>query len=383
MPERLAARIERCVEDGRASTLALLHEIHELAETAFAEHASAAACRRYLERVGFETAGVPDLPTAFVARAGDGPTRVAVCLEYDALPGLGHACGHNLIAALGAATAAALAEVADQAGLTVLAVGCPAEESGGGKALLLDRGVFDDVDLAVMAHPGDHDSAVFESWALATLEVRFDGVASHTVREAHVAPQARDALTLAQVALGLMRAHLPADCAVVTVPTGDLGMPGLAPATTRLALEVRAPDSTRLAQVRERVERACHGVAAAASCSATITATEPDYLDFRTDEELARRYADVSAELGHPVGPGPGRFAMTDMGNVSHRVRAIHPMFDISGGAVSPHEPGFADCARSPHAQESVLRVATALARTVVLAAPAPSSPTIEESHAH
>ncbi|WP_168583296.1 M20 family metallopeptidase [Gephyromycinifex aptenodytis] len=367
MPEHpLFADLDQAVARVRPAVTTLLHEIHAYAEPAFAEHRSAAACRVVLSDNGFDVTGVEGLPTAFVARRGAGALRVAVCLEYDALP-IGHACGHNLIAAVGAITAVALGEVADRAGLQVTAVGCPAEESGGGKALLLEAGVFDGIDLAVMAHPGDHDSAWFDSWALSTLEVVFDGEASHAVREAHVASQPRDALVLAETALGLMRGHLPPDCAVVAAPTGDLGTPGAVPSHTRLALEVRAPDAELLRAVRERVERACTGVAAAASCTATITAVDPDYLDFRTDPELARLYADTARDLGRDVGPGRGRFAMTDMGNVSHAVRAIHPMFDITGGACAPHEPEFADHARSPRAQDAAVTIATALARTVLL----------------
>ncbi len=154
--EEMKASARERLDSAHASLVALSHRIHAHPELAYEEERAAAWLAEYLTDAGFAVeAGVCDIPTAFIARAGSGPLHITICAEYDALPGIGHACGHNLIAAMAAGAGAAAARVADDAGLTVTVMGCPAEEAGnaGGKILLLERGAFDDAHLAMMVHP--------------------------------------------------------------------------------------------------------------------------------------------------------------------------------------------------------------------------------------
>src|SRR5881628_213346 len=142
----------------RDSLIALSHRIHAYPELGFEEERAAAWLSEALSNAGFAVeTGICHLPTAFVARAGTGPLHIAICAEYDCLPGIGHACGHNVIAAAAVGAGLALARVADDVGLTVRVVGTPAEESGGGKVLLLERGAFAGVHAAMMVHPAPLD----------------------------------------------------------------------------------------------------------------------------------------------------------------------------------------------------------------------------------
>ena len=187
----------------------LSHAIHAEPELAFDEHRSCAKAQALVAERGFQiTPRAAGLDTAFRADFGSGPLVVGVCAEYDALPEIGHACGHNIIAASAVGTALALAEVADDLGLTVALLGTPAEEAGGGKALMLQAGTFDDVAVAVMVHPGPTDIAGARSLALSEVTVHYRGKESHAAVAPHLGLNAADAVTVAQVAIGLLRQQL-------------------------------------------------------------------------------------------------------------------------------------------------------------------------------
>lgn len=178
--ERVTSDADRAIEAASDGLIALSHSIHAEPELAFDEHRSAAKIVELLRGGGFEVrTGIADLPTAFDARFGSGELVVGICAEYDALPGIGHACGHNIIAAAAAGAGLGLAAVADALGITVRVIGTPAEETGGGKVLMLERGVFADVGMALMVHPGPFDITGATSLALADIAVTYTG------REAH------------------------------------------------------------------------------------------------------------------------------------------------------------------------------------------------------
>ncbi|MEV7009494.1 amidohydrolase [Streptosporangium sp. NPDC051022] len=343
----------------------LSHRIHAHPETAFEEHRAAEWTAEVLGSAGFAvTAGVAGLPTAFSASYGSGPTTVAFCAEYDALPGLGHACGHNVIAAAAVGAGLALVPFADDLGLTVKVIGTPAEERGGGKALMLDAGVFDGVDAAMMVHPGPFETVRFRSFALGTLDVEYLGRAAHATLAPHEGRNAADAMTLAQVAIGLLRQHLPPGRHVHGVVTGAGEAPNVIPARSTASYEIRAAAAEDLAALRARVEACFTGAATATGCEVRLARPEPDYLDFRDDAGLAGLYAANAAALGRPAPVERGPFAMTDMGNVSHAVRAIHPMLDIGSGDAVPHDASFADAAAAPVADRALIDAAVMMAWT-------------------
>lgn len=347
------AALHGAVDHLAPDLVTLSHRIHDLAEVAFEESESAQACRDLLAHRGFRLSDVPGLPTAFVARRGTGRTVLTVCCEYDALPEVGHACGHNVIAASGVGAGVALAGVLDAADFTVQVVGCPAEEYGGGKALLLDAGVFNDSAVAVMAHPGDHDSADFASWAFVSLGLSVRGAACGTVATALVDRLPGEGIGV-RLAVPAVRVRGP---------------------EAELTIDLRDLDADRLATARAQVERLARTLAASRRCVVSTRELEPPYLDFRPDASLVAGYTRHARTLGRDVGPSRGRFAMTDMGNVSHRVPALHAMVDISGGRYAPHSREFVGAARSPRADRAVLDAATALAATLTDAASAGVGP--------
>jgi len=181
MPTATASlSVEDAVKRRSDDLIELSHSIHAEPELAFAEHRSCAKTQVLVAARGFEITTAPGgLDTAFRADYGSGPLVIGICAEYDALPDIGHACGHNIIAASAVGTALALADVADELGLTVALIGTPAEEAGGGKALLLKAGTFDDIAATVMLHPGPLDIAAARSLALSEVTVQYAGRESH------------------------------------------------------------------------------------------------------------------------------------------------------------------------------------------------------------
>jgi len=207
MPTATAAvSVEDAINRRRGDLIELSHSIHAEPELAFAEFKSCAKTQALVAERGFEISASPGgLDTAFRAEFGSGPLVIGICAEYDALPGLGHACGHNIIAASAVGTALALAEVADDLGLKVVLLGTPAEESGGGKVLLLNAGTFDDIAATVMLHPGPIDIARARSLAAAQVEVTYLGREAHAAVAPYLGVNAADAITVAQTAIGLLR----------------------------------------------------------------------------------------------------------------------------------------------------------------------------------
>ncbi|WP_369182680.1 amidohydrolase [Streptomyces sp. Y1] len=351
----------------REDLLALSRRIHAHPETAFEEHRAAAWCAELLRAHGFAvTAPAYGLATAFDARIGSGPRTVALVCEYDALPGLGHACGHNLIAAAGVGAALGLAPDADRLGLTVRVIGAPAEERGAGKALLLEAGAFAEVDAAMMVHPCPVEVADFRSFALGTLSVRYTGRAAHPSLNPHEGRNAADALTVAQVALGLLRQQLPPHWRVHGITTAAGTAPNVIPDSASAEYEIRARAAEDLAELRTRVEDCFRAGALATGCEVTLDRPEPDYLDMRSDPGLLALWRANAAALGRPEPVERAPFACTDMGNVSHAVPAIHPVLDISGGACAPHEAAFAEAAIGAEAERALLDGAVGMAWTAV-----------------
>ncbi|KJS60481.1 amidohydrolase [Streptomyces rubellomurinus] len=351
----------------REDLLALSRRIHAHPETAFEEHRAAAWCAELLRAHGFAvTAPAYGLATSFDARIGSGPRTVALVCEYDALPGLGHACGHNLIAAAGVGAALGLAPDADRLGLTVRVIGAPAEERGAGKALLLEAGAFEGVDAAMMVHPCPVEVADFRSFALGTLSVRYTGRAAHPSLNPHEGRNAADALTVAQVALGLLRQQLPPHWRVHGITTAAGTAPNVIPDSASAEYEIRARAAEDLAELRTRVEDCFRAGALATGCEVTLDRPEPDYLDMRSDPGLLALWQANAAALGRPEPVERAPFACTDMGNVSHAVPAIHPVLDISGGACAPHEAAFAAAAIGAEAERALLDGAVGMAWTAV-----------------
>lgn len=345
--------------------------LHANPETAWEEHRAARWVAEALDEAGFAvTPRYLGLDTAFHATYGSGPFRLGLCAEYDALPGLGHACGHNLIAAITVGAARALAPLADAAGLTIEVYGTPAEEGGGGKIELLERGAFTGLDLAMMAHPAPVDVAEAEPFAVSHSHVAYDGKAAHAAAYPEQGVNAADAFTLAQVAIGLLRQQLPPTVRVHGVMTNGGEAPNAIPARTEGRWYVRAQSLAELAHTEEKVWRCFEAGALATGAALTITPESKPYAEFRTAQPALDAYIRNAEDLGRVFDTGsPGRAmnrASTDMGNVSQVVPAIHPYVGIGSLPALNHQPEFAAHCIGDDAEKALLDAATALAWTAL-----------------
>jgi amidohydrolase len=370
-------RVEDTVRRRGTDLVELSHAIHAEPELAFAEHRSSAKTQALVAERGFEITAAPGgLVTAFRADFGSGPLAVGVCAEYDALPGIGHACGHNIIAASAVGTALALAEVADELGLTVALVGTPAEEFGGGKVLLLNAGVFDDLALAVMVHPGPVDIAAARSLALSAVRVDYCGREAHASAAPYLGVNAADAATVAQVAIGLLRQQLAPGQQVHGIVTDGGQAANVIPGHTTLQYTMRGTEPSSLAELEAKAGDCFLAGAVATGCDYRVENTEPTYESLKPDPWLAdifraemmrvgRTPLGKELEAAHPVGS-------TDMGNVTHVLPGIHPIIGIDAGGASLHQPDFTAAAAGPSADTAVIEGAIMLARTVVHLAESP-----------
>ena len=349
----------------------LSEQLHAHPEVAWEEHSSARWVAETLDEAGFTvTPAYLGLETAFRATYGSGPFRLGLCAEYDALPGLGHACGHNLISAITVGAARALAPLADAVGLTIEVYGTPAEEGGGGKIELLERGAFAGLDLAMMAHPAPVDVAEAEPFAVSHSHVEFRGKAAHAAAYPEQGVNAADAFTIAQVAIGLLRQQLPRSVRVHGVMTNGGEAPNAIPARTEGRWYVRAESLAELAATEERVWRCFEAGALASGATLTIKPESKPYAEFRTFQPALEAYRRNAIALGRTFDPGtPARRmnrASTDMGNVSQVVPAIHPYIGIGSLPALNHQPEFAAHCIGGAAEEALLDAATALAWTAL-----------------
>ncbi len=363
--------VEDVVRRRGADLIELSHAIHAEPELAFSEHRSCAKAQTLLAERGFEITGAAGgLETAFRADFGSGPLVVGICAEYDALPEIGHACGHNIIAASAIGTALALAEVADDLQITVALVGTPAEESGGGKALLLQAGVFDDIAAAVMVHPGPTDIAGARSLASSGVRVAYQGREAHASAAPFLGVNAADAATIAQVAIGLLRQQLfPGQQVHGFVADGGRA-PNVIPAHTELQYMTRAPETTALQDLEDRVKNCFLAGALATGCEYSIEQVEPAYQALKPDPWLSEVVRTEMQRLGRTPIAEQFEVALTvgstDMGNITQAMPGIHPLVAVDAGGASLHQPAFTAAAAGPSADRAVIDGAIMLARTVV-----------------
>jgi amidohydrolase len=358
----------------QARVLALSHRIHARPELAFEEEHAAGWVADVLDGAGFAVEpGVGGLPTALRARAGHGPLNVAFVAEYDCLPGIGHACGHNMIAAAAVGAAIAAARVADELGLTVTVVGAPAEETGGGKILLLERGGFAGVHAALMVHPAPIDAVEPPFLALADVDVHYTGRAAHASAFPERGINAADALTVAQTAIGLLRQHLRPGDRVHGIVTRGGEAANVVPARASANYMFRAPTSADLEEVQAKVFRCFEAGALATGATVEIVRRSPDYAPVRHDAPLAALYRRNAESLGRtfvPLGDALVRAsASTDMGNVSQVMPAIHPFIGIPSLPAVNHQPEFAAACITAAADQAVIDGALSLAWTAIDAA--------------
>ncbi|MCU1426780.1 MAG: putative amidohydrolase [Actinomycetia bacterium] len=358
------------IDDQLDALVALSHRIHAHPELKFEEEQSSKWTAGLLADAGLPVEfGIYDLPTAFSTRVGNGPLHIAICAEYDALPGIGHACGHNIIAASAVGAGLALARLADDLGITVTVIGTPAEEGGGGKVMLLERGAFDGVHAAMMVHPGPVDVLEPRVSAVAHFEVRYTGRESHAAAAPQLGVNAADAFTVAQTAIGLLRQHLRSTDQVHGFIAHGGDAPNIVPAHTEGRWMVRASTIAELGEVRPRIEHCFEAGSIATGAALAIEDVSPVYSHMEHDHGLAAAYRANSETLGRDYDTGAQMTFSTDMGNVSLAMPSIHPCIAIESGGAMNHQPEFAAACINASADRAVRESAIGMAWTAIDAA--------------
>lgn len=363
--QRMAEEIDR-----RADLLLdVSHRIHADPELNFEErHAHDLLCD-VLEREGIETERRSHgLDTAFVGRAGSAGPNIAVCLEYDALPGIGHACGHNIIAAAGLGAGLAAAAVSDACGGRVAIVGTPAEEGGGGKVLQIRAGAFEGVDAAMMVHPAGADLRGMDTVAIHRCLATYRGESAHAAAAPERGRNALDAAVLGYVNVAALRQHIGSAERIHGVFTDGGDKPNIVPSRAQAEWYVRSPTVAGLQVLKARVVACLEAGAAAAGCEVELDWLEPPYADMVPVEGFVDLYAANAAALGRQVlAPDAASRVVgsTDMGDVSYQVPSIHPMIQAAAPGTAIHTEAFAGYAASPLGDAAVLDGAKAMAWTV------------------
>ena len=368
--ELLKKDVANIVESLKPELLALSHAIHQEPELALEEFKAAARLTEAVENhdlpVQRESFG---LKTAYVSEFGDGPA-IAILSEYDALPGVGHACGHNIIATAGLGAALALAKLGKRLPGRVRYLGTPAEERFGGKEMIAREGAFDRVDAAMMIHPANLNITTMPCIAISEVEVTYHGRAAHASAMPYRGLNALDAVVNAYQSIAQLRQHIRQTERIHGIITDGGLAANIVPERASCRFYVRAVDVHDLAELKKRVQACFEAGALATGCRADIRWGNTDYLDLKTSWPMAGAFEKNAVARGREFFPTkdiPAGFAgSTDMGNVSHRVPSIHPMLAVAPAGVIIHNAEFATWAASPEGDKGVIDGAIAMAQTAL-----------------
>jgi amidohydrolase len=348
------------------------HRIHAYPELGHEETMASSLLAEHLQDGGFDVRlGVGDLPTAFIATIGHGGLHVALCVEYDALPGLGHACGHNVIAAASLGAALALGPLVDDLELRLVVVGTPAEEvlERGGKPLLLEAGAFDGTHAAMMVHPTPFEIISPTVLAATRFDIEFEGKESHASAAPELGINAADAAVIAQVALGLLRQQLPATSRVHGIVDAAGSAANIIPGYAHCKYMVRTPVIEHLADLRDRVLNCFRAGGIATGCDLAVMGGERAYHNLDHDPRLSALYKTNLESLGRDLRMEPeaeGFVASTDMGNVSSFIPSIQPFMKLGAWPVANHQSAYTDLCITSEADSVVADAALALAWTAI-----------------
>ena len=365
LKQRAAARID--ADAGELDRLALA--IHDHPELGYAERFASTALADHLAAQGLAVAlGAGGVETAFVAETknGTGPT-IAILAEYDALAGIGHGCGHNLIAGAGIGAYLGVAAVARELKGTIRLIGTPAEEGGAGKVKLHAAGVFDGVDAAMMFHPADLDVLDPLMVSLRVLDVEFRGKAAHAAAAPYAGVNALDALMLGWGALAALRQLVRSDSRIHGIVTDGGQASNVIPERAAARIVVRAADPSYLGELRRRVLACFEG--AATATGAELRHEWGESMDMvTTNQPMAAAFSENARALGRVLGPRRAgeTSGSSDLGNISSVIPSIHPFLSVTDGRVAWHSRDFAAAARTPRALETMRVAAKALAFTAI-----------------
>ena len=367
--EKLKASVVSEIDARRQQLSELSLKIHSNPELAFQEVKAATWLTEYLKEDGFSIElGICGLPTAFRASYGRGKPVIAILAEYDALPEFGHGCGHNLIAASAAGAGVVSKLAIDNFGGSILVIGTPGEEIYGGKIIMADRGAFDNVNIAMMVHPGTVNAAVTQFLSCQTLEVEFFGRSAHAAARPEAGINALEAMLQSFAAINSLRQHIKDEARIHGIITDGGRAANVVPAHSAGNFIVRAEDDSYLDELKEKVINCFTGAATTSGARLEYKWGEVRYAALRNNLTLARLFRrnmqslDRRMRLADPS----NSFGSSDIGNISQLVPAIHPLVSIATAELLLHSPQFALAAASEAGIHGLLDASKALATTVV-----------------
>ena len=364
-------RVCSIIDEMAAELVDVSHEIHANPETAFQEVHAHKLLTDTLDAHGLNvTRGACGLDTAYISEFGTGAAQIGILSEYDALPGIGHACGHNIIASSGLGASLALAKLGDDLPGRIRYLGTPAEESGGGKELMARQNAFDGLEASMMIHPAGIDLVTMPSIAMSEVRVTYKGKSAHAAAMPHAGVNALDALVTAYQSLAQLRQHIRGNERIHGIFNEAGIAPNIVPDHAVGTFYVRAPDGVTLAELKKRVQNCFEAGALATGCDVEVQWAQADYLEIKDAWSLADKYRINAESIGRhffPLEKIPASGAgSTDMGNISHRMPSIHPMIACAPSNVVIHNPEFAKWAGSEKGDQAVLDGAKAMAMTAI-----------------
>jgi len=367
--EELKLEVRQSIESQREQLIELSVDIHDNPESGFKEEKAAAWLTSYLEGNGFQVErGIADLPTAFRAIYGRESPIIALLAEYDALPKIGHGCGHNIIGVSAVGAGVASRCIVDRLGGSIVVMGTPGEEVLGGKIDLVKAGAFKQIDAAMIVHPDTRNMPTQEALAASTLEVEFFGRPAHAAGQPHKGINALDAMILAFTSINSLRQHIRRDARIHGIITDGGEAPNIVPAHSAATFLVRALDDDYLAELKDRVLNCFRGASVASGARLEYRWKDRTYAPMKNNMTLAGLFKQNLESLGRNVEDFDRRSGMgsTDMGNVSQVVPSIHPTIAIAPHEVLLHSPEFATATVSEAGHDALLDATKAMAMTVV-----------------
>ena len=361
--------VSSVIDREKESLRELGSEIWKNPEVKYEEHTAHRLLTDFLEKRGFAVErAYTGLDTAFRARFGSGKPNVCVISEYDALPEIGHACGHNLIAVAGVAAGLGVKEFLETSGRqgTITVMGTPAEEGGGGKVRLLNNNAFENVDVAMMVHPAPFECPVSGMAALNILTVEYEGKAAHAAAYPWEGVNALDAAVMAYSNMSVLRQQMKPSWRVHAVITNGGVKPNIIPEKSALEVWIRTERKHELFVLREKLVACFEAAAKATGCTVKITDTASFY-DVLSNDVLAKLYASNLKAVGVSEFEHECKASWsTDMGNVSYTIPSIHPSYLIGTGKEFPHTRDFTGITNTEKAYDKTLVVSRAMALTCI-----------------
>jgi len=366
--ENLKLKAKDGVELQRQQLIQLSLNIHDNPELGFEEEKASAWLTGYLEDNEFHVErGIAGVATAFRATYGQGSPRIALLAEYDALPKIGHGCGHNIIAASAVGAAVGSKPIIDRLGGNIMVLGTPGEEVFGGKIDMVQAGVFKEIDVAMIVHPGVRNVVTMQALACTGVEVEFFGQPAHASAEPHKGVNALEATILAFTSINSLRQHIKEEARIHGIITDGGEAPNIVPAHSAAEFYVRAPDNEYLDELKSKVSNCLLGASTASGARLEYHWDDIAFDSMKNNETLAELFKQNLESLGRHVEAFNPEFGLgsTDMGNVSQVVPSIHPTIAIASPEVLGHTPEFAAAAASEAGHEGLTDAAKALAMTV------------------